>query len=318
MVGAGIAGASVAYFLSRAGVSVTVADLGQHTASHVPSALVNPVRGQSGQGDARAVAGMRRTWQLLDELTRHEYAVPHAKTGVWRPVPDEKTRNRFIANLPTDLAAHWQAPQPPLHSHWQSVLVIEEGGWLAGPALCQALLQAAGARLLRGEAKREHEGWTVLNEGQRPIFFAAEHTFFCGGSYGVSRLGETSTHRMGSMLLLESAPAPLPLSFGAYLAPDVRGGVLGGTFETPSPVWQTPRLPLGSLQWLLQKGEALAPLTGMQVCGHWTGSRLSGLQVGRWEGGWRLTGLSSKGFLLGPLLAEQLVREALGPTGEDS
>ncbi|MCD0162993.1 FAD-binding oxidoreductase, partial [Deinococcus sp. 6YEL10] len=46
--------------------------------------------------------------------------------------------------------------------------------------------------------------------------------------------------------------------------------------------------------------------------GCWTGSRLSGLRAGpQPDGTWRLTGLSSKGFLLGPLLAHGLAGQIM-------
>ena len=84
----------------------------------------------------------------------------------------------------------------------------------------------------------------------------------------------------------------------------------GGTFEAPSPTWEAPRLPLGSLRWLLERGAALTDLRAVQVTGRWTGSRLSGLRVGRDDAGvWHLSGLSSKGFLLGPLHARRLAEQ---------
>ncbi|MDB5044081.1 MAG: oxidoreductase, partial [Deinococcus sp.] len=111
-------------------------------------------------------------------------------------------------------------------------------------------------------------------------------------------------------LLLSRPATSLPVSFGAYLSPAQVGGVLGATFEHPSHVWNAGPLPLGSLAWLLNKGEALADLGGVQVTGRWSGSRLSGLRVGRTpQGWWQLTGLGSKGFLLGPLRARELAEQ---------
>ena len=115
---------------------------------------------------------------------------------------------------------------------------------------------------------------------------------------------------MGSLLTLDRPAAEFPLSFGAYLAPSATGGVLGATYEPPTQTWQEPTLPLASLGWLLGKGEALTDLSGVGVTGRWTGSRLSGLNIGQDAGGvWHLSGLSSKGFLLGSLLARELARQ---------
>ena len=143
-----------------------------------------------------------------------------------------------------------------------------------------------------------------------PSFHAVLH---CGGSVGSGWANEGRTHRMGSLLTLDRAPAALPLSFGAYLAPAATGGVLGATYETPAPHWPPPALPLASLGWLLNKGETLADLGGVGVTGRWTGSRLSGLRHGQdARGVWHLSGLGSKGFLLGPLLARDLAGRVTG------
>ena len=307
VVGAGIAGASVAYFLSRAGVNVTVVDAGLHAASHVPSALINPVRGQSGQVDADALAGMHQTWALVEDLTARGHRIPHGRTGVLRPMPDDRTRTRFGRHLPADLKTQWVAPAAPLGPGWAHALFLPDAGWVDGPALCAALLSASGARRVTGRA----ECWTAhavtLAGGER---LNTDAVVVSGGSVGSTWAGEERTHRMGSMLLLDRAVSGVPLSFGAYLSPDARGGVLGGTFEAPSPTWEAPRLPLGSLRWLLERGAALTDLRAVQVTGRWTGSRLSGLRVGRDDAGvWHLSGLSSKGFLLGPLHARRLAEQ---------
>ena len=315
VIGAGIAGASVAYFLGKAGVQVTVIDAAQHTASHVPSALINPVRGQSGQVDGAALQGMHLTWALIRELQAQGHDIPHGQTGVLRPVPDDKTRAKFERNLPSELKHEWVTPAAPLRGDWAHALWLPEAGWVDGQALCRALLAASGAEIVQGQAKSwSAQSVKVLHATSHMphAAYSADAVYFCGGSVGSSWAGEKRTHRMGSMLLLDRAVSDIPLSFGAYLSPDARadglGGVLGGTFEAPAPTWQAPKMPLASLNWLLQKGEALADLRGVGVVGRWTGSRLSGLQAGRDESGvWRLSGLSSKGFLLGPLLAERLV-----------
>ncbi|MFC6591278.1 hypothetical protein ACFP81_04060 [Deinococcus lacus] len=120
---------------------------------------------------------------------------------------------------------------------------------------------------------------------------------------------------------MKECPVTVPLSFGAYLCPANQPqarGVLGATFEAPEPKWRTPPFPPTSLEWLLDKGAALASLRGLQVTGHWSGTRLSGLRAGRQpQGHWELSGLGSKGFLLGPLLARHLVGELLGAKAKE-
>lgn len=322
MVGVGIAGASVAYFLSLLGVRVTVVDAGVHAASQVPSALLNPVRGQSGMVAPRLLEGMGFTWALVRELITKGFEIPHGQDGIYRPVPDAKTRAKFERNLPAALKHEWLEPGevPALAPGWHSILYIPEGGWVDGAAFCTALLRASGAEIISGKARNDDGKW-VIDDGEE-LFSITHHpspiTIFCGGSIGSTWAGETATHRAGSMLLLDRPVTTQPLSFGAYLSPTAAGGTLGGTFETPSSVWREPELPLESLRWLLGKGEALADLSSVQVTGRWAGTRLSGLRHGRGEDGvWRLTGLSSKGFLLGPLLGRELAGQVARHAGGD-
>lgn len=317
VIGGGIAGASAAYFLSRLGVRVTVIDAGIHAASSVPSALINPVRGQSGGVDARALEGMALTWALLRELSGGGHDVPHAQTGVLRPIPDDPARARFERRLPPALAHRWlgRAERPaPLSPAWAHALWLPEGGWVDGAALVRALLAASGAEVVRGRAVRwtAHSAEVAGAAGDHSLPAAFQAVVHCGGSVGSGWAGERRTHRMGSLLTLDRAAADVPLSFGAYLAPAASGGVLGATYETPAQGWPEPALPLTSLGWLLGRGEALADLGGVRVTGRWTGSRLSGLRHGRDDSGvWHLSGLGSKGFLLGPLLARELAEQVV-------
>ncbi len=320
IIGGGVAGASVAYFLARRGVGVTVVDAGRHAASHVPSALINPVRGQSGGVDGRALAGMALTWTVVHDLQRAGFAVPHGQDGVLRPVPDDRTRERFGRNLPPELNRRWLAPgESPvaLAPGWAHALWLPQGGWLDGAAFTRALLAASGATVVRAQAT----GWTAHTvtlqaSGTSPARSLTAHAVIhCGGSLGATLAREAGTHRMGTLLTLDRAATRVPVSFGAYLAPAAAGGVLGATFERPAPAWTAPALPLASLGWLLGKGEALTDLSGVAVTGRWTGSRLSGLRTGQEaDGVWRLSGLGSKGFLLGPLLARELAGQVAAAT----
>ncbi|WP_291428760.1 FAD-dependent oxidoreductase, partial [Deinococcus sp.] len=259
-----------------------------------------------------ALEGVAFTWALLRELGAAGWAVPHGRPGVLRPIPDDRTRARFERNLPPALRCEWLAPAnapESLAPGWAHALYLPEGGWLDGAALTDALLGASGARVVRGRAQ-DWTARTVTLAGGDTL--PADAVVFCGGSLGSAWLGEAGTHRMGTLLTLDRAVTRRPVSFGAYLAPAAVGGVLGASFETPAPTWRPPGLPLGSLGWLLGKGAALTGLRGAQVTGRWTGSRLSELRAGPQPGGsWRLSGLSSKGFLVGPLLAHALARQIM-------
>lgn len=316
VIGGGVAGASVAYFAARRGLQVTVVDAGQHAASRVPSALVNPVRGQSGSVDPRAVEGMRLTWTLVGALTAAGIEVPRGRTGMLRPVTDDRTRRRFERNLPPDLPHTWLGPDEwpePLAPSWAAALLVSGGGWLDGAAFTAGLLAASGARVVRARAR----GWdarSVTLEGGAAL--TGDAVVWCGGAAGTGWAGLEGTHRAGTLLTLDRAVTRRPVSFGAYLAPAATGGVLGATFEAPTPAWREPTLPLRSLGWLLSRGEALADLHGARVVGRWSGTRLAGLRTGRQpDGSWQLAGLGSKGFLLGPLLARSLAGDVAAALG---
>ncbi|WP_350242381.1 NAD(P)/FAD-dependent oxidoreductase [Deinococcus sonorensis] len=308
VIGGGIAGASVAYFAAQAGLQVTVIDAAEGQASRVPAALLNPVRGQSGRVDPRALEGLQLTWQLIETLSRQGHAIPHARSGLLRPLPDDRTRQKFESGLPTDLPHHWLTPDTspvPLAGGWAHVLHLPDAGWLDGGALTDALIKASGAVRRPGRARHWDAQTVTLEHGER---LQADAVVWCGGSRGADWAGLEAVHRAGSVLTLDRPASALPLSYGAYLIPAARGGVLGATFEAPSARHHAGGPPLRSLQWLLQKGAALTADFSPTVTGLWTGVRLSGERSGRQPGGWfALSGLSSKGFLLGPLLARRVV-----------
>ena len=339
VIGGGIAGAGVAYFASRAGWAVTVLDAGRtHNevagsgrASDVPSALLNPVRGQSGQVDARALEGLRLSWSLIRHLTGRGHRIPHEQRGVLRPLATDVARAKFERCLPADLPHRWLSAtetlsHPWLAPGWPHLLFLPEGGWVSGPALVAALLAESGASVYRARALTWDAGSATLEGGE---VLTAEAVVWCGGSIGVSWGGaswgsgssvnpQNFAHRAGSLLLLAQSPAPLPTSAGVYFAPHAlldgtRGGVLGATFEAPSGQHSASGPPLKSLHWLLSRAAALTGDLSSGVTGLWTGSRLSGECSGQQPGGWwALAGLGSKGFLLGPLLARQLVEKIDG------
>ncbi|WP_309573441.1 FAD-dependent oxidoreductase [Deinococcus sp.] len=319
VIGGGIAGASVAYFLGRLGRPVTLVDAGLHAASTVPSALLNPVRGQAGRVPERALEGLPFTWALLRDLMAAGRDVPHGVTGVYRPVPDVKTRAKFDRNRPQELAARWLAPSDmpfSLAGGWDAVLHLPQSGWVDGAAFTRAVRDASGAQVIHARAASWTSESVTLEDGRTLRAAAVVH---CGGSVGASWAGIDGMHRVGTMLLLDRPATPSPLSFGAYLAPAATGGVLGATFEAPTPHWQPENLPLASLRWLLGKGAALTSLAGSHISGSWSGTRLSGRRNHRDDRGvWHLSGLGSQGFLLGPLLAAELAADVVSHAAGDA
>ena len=338
VIGGGIAGASVCFFAARRGWAVTLIDAGQGRASDVPTALLNLVRGQSGKVDIRALAGLHLGWALIRELEGQGHRVPHGQTGVLRPLASDAARAKFEANLPPGMPHQWLAPADSpfeVAPGWPHLLFLPQGGWVAAGALVAALVTASGAALKPARASAWDAHSATLESGE---VLHADAVVWCGGSVGASWGGATwgggtgfdpggFSHRAGSLLLLERAAAPLPVSAGVYLAPAALeggavqggelGGVLGATFEAPSSRYALIGPPLRSLHWLLERAVTLSADLSPAVTGLWTGSRLSGERTGPQPGGWwALAGLGSKGFLLGPLLARGLVEQLSGQLGK--
>lgn len=311
VAGAGIAGASLAYQAAQRGWRVTVVDpQNGEGASQVPAALLNPVRGQGGRVAPRALAGLARSWALIAEV-QAAYAVAHGRSGVLRPVPDQAHYEAWRAHLPAELS-RWLRPQEAgLGPQWYRALEVSQGGWVDGGGLVRALLQASGSTLLKGRV----QGWgarqVTLCGGQS---IRADAVVNCTGAAGAVR-GE-GVHRAGSLLLIQGAPER-PISYGAYLSPAAAGGVLGATFEAPQRSEADARalgVPAASMRWLLEKGEALGNWS--EVTGYWSGVRLSGIPLAQPDaaGVYHLRGLGSKGFLLGPLLASELLETLTATT----
>lgn len=310
VVGGGIAGSSLAYFACKAGLETLLIDVGKHAASDVPSALINPVRGQNGHVVEGGLEGARFTFDLLDELAAKGFAVPHQKNGVLRPVPDEKTFLKWQKNLSESHPHQWLEQAPPeanLQEHWSKILQLPVGGWVDGQAFCAALREASGVSILRGWVDALAPDQVILQD--QTVLQGT--VVFCGGSFGASRLGFSGTHRRGSILLLQQSLSPLPISFGIYATPTRKGGALGSTFETPEDQCNPQGLPLKSLAWLLDKASHTFQDLAPGWVGTWTGVRYS---AGTFpEGLLTLSGMGSKGFLLGPMLAHKLVHGTLIP-----
>ena len=327
MIGGGIAGASVAYFAGRKGSAVTLIDAGQGRASDVPSALLNPVRGQTGRVDPRSLAGLHLSWSLIADLGAAGHPVPHEVSGVLRPFASDEAQSKAQGHLPAGLAHHWLSPDEVpfrLAAGWPHLLWLPEGGWVSGSGLVRALAAASGATCHPVQAVTWDARSVTLESGE---VLRGDAVVWCGGSQGATWGGGSGiniagqTHRGGSLLLLDRAATPLPVSAGVYLAPTgtgpQTGGVLGATFEAPTASYPASGPPLKSLHWLLERAAVLSPDLSPVVRGIWSGSRLAGEWLGRQPGGWwALAGLGSKGFLLGPLLARELVGQIANERAE--
>ena len=146
VAGAGVAGTTLAYELSRRGVSVVLLERGENGpvgASTVPAALINPHRGRSGRAKPADTAGAAAFWELVRSV---EAAVGRSgahPTGVLR-VADNARQARLWQKLEgTDWLEPGDVP-PEYHAPFGAMLV-PKSGWLRSGEWLSAL--AAAARL---------------------------------------------------------------------------------------------------------------------------------------------------------------------------
>lgn len=293
ILGAGVAGLSVARFLLERGLRVLVVAEALGEASRPPVALVNPLRGR------RFTLAPEGEGALEAALRFYSRFVP-LHLGVFRPVP-EGQREKVASRL-GGLKHAWEA----------GGVLLQEAFWMEPRGLLERL--AEGLTLLRARAVAWEPPYLVLEGGRR---VRGEVLVYAGGGRGVHLLGLEGRHSPGLVLTLLDY-FPRAISYRVYLA----GTALGGSYL---PHEEEPRLPPpteGEVEWLLSGAEALLGYRP-PVASAWRGvrfrlsSRGLGGKAGELpylfpvEGGFALTGLGSTGFLYAPLLAGRLA-EVLG------
>jgi len=305
IIGAGIAGAAAAYFAAQRGFAVTLIDAGQGTASLVPTALINPVRGRAGKIIDGGASAARFTFSLVSSLLAAGHVIPHG-LGLWRPVPDLATRQSWqeaLAKVP-DLPHSWhEVPfELGLKEEWHSALFLPESGWLETAPFLAALISASGAKTIKARVidhPRCIKGEMVvtLENGET---LTAERALWCGGALGATQnhLGR-ATFRPGSFAILNRQLSPLAMSFGLYSAPFGGASVAGPTREPRSARYDDSDNPR-ALAALATRIDAMWR-EGSEIASHFRGVRLEAApDEPHCES---LTGFGGRGFLLAPISA---------------
>ncbi len=179
VIGAGIAGASVARSLAERGFAVQVLErhaLPAQEASGNPAGIVLPVLSRTGNALSHLTRlGMAYAQQRMSALMQDDMRVDWQPSGVLR-----LARNPRHAAQQEKIAAQWDFPAD--FARWVSaeegtalvgVPVEQPGWWFAGggsvcpPALVRALLQHEGIALHTGievgQLRREADEWSVLD-----------------------------------------------------------------------------------------------------------------------------------------------------------
>lgn len=170
IVGAGVAGCSLAYELSKYKVQVTLVDagqIGQQGASAVPVALLNPHRGRTARASELDKAGLKVVWDVRAELASLGLNHGIRQGDILRIASSEK-QARLWQKLD---GVHWlNSEQMPVGYHAPFGGILIEGGWLEPRIFLKALVDAAKGRGVRviehrcvvGLSRIEHGRFQVL------------------------------------------------------------------------------------------------------------------------------------------------------------
>ncbi len=219
VVGAGIAGASVAFALARRGVEVLVVErgrIGVQGASSLPAALLNPHRGRTGRATPLDRAGLAEFWQVVGALERADLASGAHRSGVLRIATGARQARAWQALdgptwlEPGDLPAAYRAPH--------GAMLVPDGGWVEPAQLLHALTRSArahGARLLE---RREVVRVTCRDDAIEAVLrdpdggnerrVRAAHLVLAAGADEVAGVRLPRLERAAGAALVLALPAP--------------------------------------------------------------------------------------------------------------
>ena len=335
IVGAGVAGRSLAWAATRAGASVAVFDAtdGHAGASGVPAALVNPYRGRAGRATDDDLLGAERTWAWASQLAGAGLDPGAHPTGVVRVADGTRQARSWSARPgtqpfgpePTPAPGRWRAPA--------GGMLVPRGGWIdpvrwlgalrgataahggverpATPVTCLAPAAAGGWRLQLGSS---------TTDGGADAF---DLVALCLGASAPGALPHLRVTNVAGTVALVAGHLPArPLAGAVYAAPvgsPVRHGLdplrawfaIGGGHTDVAD--DAEGAADGLLATLVRSLPAEpAPAEGWTTHAAWRGVRARGPdprpQVERLAPGlWWFGAFAGRGFLRAALEAERLV-----------
>ena len=301
IIGGGVIGCSIAYFLRKADVEVIVLDQGEigAQASSAAAGLLAPLGSLSGSGPYANL--LLASWSMFPELVpeleeasgiRVEYAQTGALRIVRNPKSSANLRKRMQEWQPLGLDLHWlsgdeaRQREPLLAPDICAAVYAPEESQVKAPTVVQAFARAAGnvgAKLYSHievlGVRREGNLITGVytSEGET---LACNHVVIASGAWAAESgiwldLPLPVTPQRGQILTLRQPALPLRhLIFGeaVYLAPKFDGTVVVGA--TKEEVGFQKQVTAGGISWLLNTAIRLATsLDSSPIEQMWAGFR---------------------------------------------
>jgi tRNA 5-methylaminomethyl-2-thiouridine biosynthesis bifunctional protein len=230
IIGAGIAGCSLAYELSKYACEVTLIDAKEigSGASSVPLALLNPHRGRTARASELDKAGLAAMWGLKKELRNLGLEPGLHQTGVLRIASSERQ-----AELWKDLeGVRWlELHEIPSSYHAPfGGFLVEQGGYVEPRKLLTALVSVAkdrGVKVLEQfvveNVIAQDSRFKIFTQNPLPKTLYPDVVVLCPGTSKAFTANLGLEYQAGDVIGLESdATLPYPIAGAIY------GSSLGG------------------------------------------------------------------------------------------
>jgi glycine oxidase len=341
IVGGGVIGCAIAYYLRKASVDVTVVDRGEigAEASSAAAGLLAPLGPLSGPGPfadllLASFALFPTLVPELEDVTGLD--LEYERTGALRIVRDTKRtsnlRERMQAWQPLGLHMQWltrdeaRQREPLLTPDMSAAIYVPEESQIKAPQVVKAFAQAAANQGAEFYSHTEVVGIQTEKAKVTAVHTAQGQTISC--NHFVIAAGAWAAHcgtwlnialpvipQRGQILTLRQPSPPLRhIIFGeaVYLAPKADGTIVVGA--TKEEAGFEKQLTAGGVSWLLTTATRLVPvLEHSAIAQMWTGLRpktpdqqpILGLAP-HWENVTLATGHGSVGILLSAITGQSI------------
>ncbi len=352
IVGGGVIGCSIAYYLAREGVKVTVIDKGEvgGEASRAAAGMLAPLAEVEEDGPFQGLGlASLRLFPHLSEALEQESGVDieYLRSGILRVALTEGQAEHLkgFANRrpPPGLKLHWLEPdelralEPGLSLEIRGALYSPEEHQVNADRLVQALARAAAAR--GAVVRQDTRAIGLVSQGVRVTgvripdgTLSAGHVVLAAGAW-TAKIAQGIGVDLpvfpvrGQMIALPASRSVLRhIVWGeeGYLVPKANGLVFAGA--TVERVGFRKNVTAMGLRGLKRMAKSLLPrLVGLDAVDAWAGFRpgsVDGLPilgpVPGWEGLSVSSGHFRNGILLAPITGDFIARSILGGSSNEA